>query len=109
MLTPLSQGDGSKEWTSEWIQKLDHRFGDDGAFWISYEEMLKKYQVFDRTRLFSDGWKTTQQWTSLNVPWTIDYHDTKFSFTLEKKAQVVIVLSQVSTANPSSNLFCLTL
>jgi hypothetical protein len=57
---------------------------------------MKKYQVFDRTRLFTDKWKATQQWAALNVPWTVDYHDTKFSFTLEKKAQVVLVLSQVS-------------
>ena len=78
------------------MQKLDHRFGDDGAFWMSYEDLLKKYDTFDRTRLFSDEWKVTQQWTSLTVPWTVDYHSTKFSFTLEDKASVVIVLSQVS-------------
>jgi hypothetical protein len=77
------------------MQKLDHRFGDDGAFWMSYEDLLKKYQTFDRTRLFDDDWKVTQQWTTLTVPWTADYHKTKFSFTLEKKASVVLVLSQV--------------
>ncbi|KAH8808104.1 hypothetical protein F5884DRAFT_677059 [Xylogone sp. PMI_703] len=87
--------DGSKEWTPEWMQKLDHRFGNDGAFWISYEDLLKKYQTFDRTRLFSPEWKVTQQWTSLEVPWTVDYNNTKFSFTLEKTAPVVIVLSQL--------------
>lgn len=94
----MALGDGSKEWTAEWIQKLNHKFGDDGSFWILYEDLLKKYQVFDRTRLFSDQWKATQSWAALNVPWTVDYHDTKFSFTLEKKAQVVLVLSQVSTS-----------
>ncbi|KAG0652956.1 hypothetical protein D0Z07_0085 [Hyphodiscus hymeniophilus] len=87
--------DGSKEWTPEWMQKLDHRFGDDGAFWMSYEDLLKKYQTFDRTRLFDEEWKVTQQWTSLTVPWTVDYQDTKFNFTLKKKAPVVIVLSQL--------------
>lgn len=87
--------DGSKEWTPEWMQKLDHRFGDDGAFWMSYDDLLKKYQTFDRTRLFSDEWKVTQQWTSLKVPWTVGYHDTEFHFTLEKAAPVVIVLSQL--------------
>ncbi|KAH8687438.1 hypothetical protein BGZ60DRAFT_363165 [Tricladium varicosporioides] len=87
--------DGSKEWTPEWMQKLDHRFGDDGAFWMSYEDLLRKYQTFDRTRLFTEDWKVTQQWTSLTVPWSVDYNPTKFSFTLEKKAPVVIVLSQL--------------
>jgi hypothetical protein len=77
------------------MQKLGHRFGDDGAFWMSYDDLLKKYQTFDRTRLFTDDWKVTQQWTSLTVPWTVDYNDTKFSFTLDKDAPVVIVLSQV--------------
>jgi hypothetical protein len=43
-------GDGSKEWTPEWLTKLNHRFGDDGAFWISYKDLLRKYQSFDRTR-----------------------------------------------------------
>ena len=77
------------------MQKLEHRFGDDGAFWMSYEDLLRKYQTFDRTRLFGEDWKVTQQWTSLTVPWSVDYHDTKFAFTLEKKAPVVIVLSQL--------------
>ncbi|KAH6682865.1 hypothetical protein B0J14DRAFT_133381 [Halenospora varia] len=87
--------DGSKEWTPEWMQKLDHRFGDDGAFWMSYEDLLRKYQTFDRTRLFTEDWKVTQQWTSLTVPWSVDYNSTKFSFMLEKKASVVLVLSQL--------------
>ena len=88
-------GDGSKEWTPEWLQKLGHRFGDDGAFWISYKELLRKYQNFDRTRLFGPDWKVTTIWTTLSVPWTIEYHDTKFAFTLAKPGPVVIVLSQL--------------
>ena len=95
MMLIYTLGDGSKEWTPEWMHKLDHRFGDDGAFWMSYEDLLRKYQTFDRTRLFSEEWKVTQQWTSLTIPWTVDYQDTKFLFTLEKKAPVVIVLSQL--------------
>jgi len=88
-------GDGSKEWTPEWMQKLEHKFGDDGIFWMSYDDLMKKYQLFDRTRLFSDDWKVTQQWNSVTVPWNVDYNNTKFSFTLDKKSHVVIVLSQV--------------
>lgn len=88
-------GDGSKEWTPEWMKKLDHRFGDDGSFWMSYEDLLKKYQTFDRTRLFTDEWKVTQSWASMEVPWTVNYHDTKFSFTLDNAAPVMIVLSQL--------------
>ncbi|KAL5350192.1 hypothetical protein ACLOAV_005229 [Pseudogymnoascus australis] len=87
--------DGSKEWTPEWMTKLDHRFGDDGAFWISYTDFLKKYQTFDRTRLFTDDWKVTDQWTSLTIPWSVDYNSTKFAFTINKPASVVVVLNQL--------------
>ncbi|KAI0402212.1 hypothetical protein F4802DRAFT_608850 [Xylaria palmicola] len=89
--------DGSKEWTAEWLMKLDHRFGDDGNFWISYEDLLRKYQAFDRTRLFSQDWKVTSIWTTVSVPWTLDYHDTYFTFSLAKTGPVVLVLSQLDT------------
>ncbi|KFY16769.1 hypothetical protein V492_01108 [Pseudogymnoascus sp. VKM F-4246] len=87
--------DGSKEWTPEWMTKLNHRFGDDGAFWISYADFLKKYQTFDRTRLFTDDWKVTHQWTSLTIPWSVDYNSTKFAFTINKPSSVVVVLNQL--------------
>lgn len=90
-----SPGDGSKEWTAEWLQKLDHRFGDDGDFWISYEDLLKKYQAFERTRLFTSDWRVSQLWTTLAVPWALDYHDTHFSFTLSKTGPIVLVLAQL--------------
>jgi hypothetical protein len=96
-LLTTTTGDGSKEWTPEWLTKLGHRFGDDGAFWISYKDLLRKYQTFDRTRLFGPQWRITSIWTTLNVPWSLEYHDTKFSFTLAKAGPVVIVLSQLDT------------
>jgi hypothetical protein len=89
------RGDGSKEWTPEWQIKLNHRFGDDGAFWISYKDLLRKYQTFDRTRLFGPEWKVNSMWTTLNVSWAREYHDTKFCFTLAKSGPVIIVLSQL--------------
>ncbi|KAI0864295.1 hypothetical protein F4860DRAFT_465773 [Xylaria cubensis] len=89
--------DGSKEWTAEWLTKLDHKFGDDGNFWISYEDLLRKYQAFDRTRLFGPDWKITSIWTTVLVPWTLDYHDTYFKFSLAKTGPVVLVLSQLDT------------
>ncbi|KAI6086810.1 cysteine proteinase [Hypoxylon rubiginosum] len=87
--------DGSKEWTAEWLLKLNHRFGDDGNFWISYDDLLRKYQAFDRTRLFGPEWRVTSLWTTLSVPWTLDYHDTYFTFSLAKTGPVVIALSQL--------------
>jgi hypothetical protein len=87
--------DGSEEWTPEWMQKLNHRFGDDGVFWISYKDLLRHYQHFDRTRLFGPEWTISQQWTSVNVPWSVDYLDTKFKINLSKASPVVIVLQQL--------------
>ncbi|ETS84658.1 hypothetical protein PFICI_02683 [Pestalotiopsis fici W106-1] len=87
--------DGSKEWTAEWLVKLNHRFGDDGAFWISYSDLLRKFQAFDRTRLFNTDWKITSLWTTLPISWTLDYHETLFAFSITKTRPVVIVLSQL--------------
>ena len=67
-------------------------------FWISYKDLLKKYQHFDRTRLFGPEWTITQQWTTLNVPWSADYHSTKFMMDVTTSGPVVIVLSQVRFA-----------
>ncbi|KAJ9269108.1 hypothetical protein DTO212C5_4791 [Paecilomyces variotii] len=89
--------DGSEQWTPEWMERLGHKFGNDGVFWISYDDLLKRYQHFDRTRLFGSEWTITQQWTSLNVPWSADYHSTKFVIELTKTSPVVIVLSQLDT------------
>ncbi|KAI0470722.1 hypothetical protein GGR56DRAFT_678606 [Xylariaceae sp. FL0804] len=87
--------DGSKEWTVEWLTKLGHRFGDDGSFWISYDDLLRRYQAFDRTRLFGPEWRVTSLWTTLDVPWASDYHDTYFALSLARAAPVVLVLSQL--------------
>ncbi|KAL7792578.1 hypothetical protein V8C37DRAFT_379921 [Trichoderma ceciliae] len=87
--------DGSKEWTPEWLEKLGHRFGDDGDFWIAYEDLLQKYQAFERTRLFDDTWRVSQIWTTVNVPWILDYHDTHFSLGITNPGPVVIVLAQL--------------
>lgn len=81
----------------------NHSFPDKYAdlaqlFWISYKDLLKKYQHFDRTRLFGPEWTITQQWTTLNVPWSADYHTTKFMMEVNTSGPVVIVLSQVRLA-----------
>ncbi|KAI9372456.1 hypothetical protein BJX61DRAFT_533953 [Aspergillus egyptiacus] len=89
--------DGSEQWTPQWMEKLNHKFGNDGVFWISYEDLLKKYQHLDRTRLFGPEWTVTQQWTSLNIPWSADYHRTKFKLNVTKSGPVVLVLSQLDT------------
>lgn len=87
--------DGSKEWNGEMLELLGHTMQDDGVFWILYKDWLKRYHFLDRTRLFDKSWKITQQWTSLQVPWSADYNRTKFTFELTEASRIVVVLSQV--------------
>ncbi|KAE9367751.1 cysteine proteinase [Stipitochalara longipes BDJ] len=88
--------DGSKEFTPEAQRELNHKFGNDSVFWISYEDLLRKYQHFDRTRLFMDcpDWRITQKWISVEVPWKAEFEQ-KFKIVLKKESPVVLVLSQL--------------
>lgn len=58
--------------------------------------MLRKYQHFDRTRLFMDSpdWRITQKWISVEVPWKAEFEQ-KFRIVLKKESPVVLVLSQL--------------
>lgn len=81
-------------WTPQLMMKLDHTFGDDGIFWISYKDFLKEFPHINRVRLFNKDWKVAQQWTCVDVPWTVDYLDTKFEITVTERGPLVVVLSQ---------------
>ena len=41
-------------WTGEMLQAVGHSFGDDGLFWLSYEELLKHFPALNRVRLFDE-------------------------------------------------------
>lgn len=62
---------------------------------MTYESFLRHFYIIDRTRLFTDDWKVTQQWTSVNVPPIAEYIDTQFILTLPEAGPVVLVLCQV--------------
>lgn len=88
--------DGSKEWDSEWLTRLTHKFGDDGVFWMTYKDMLSKYKYIDRTRIFGPEWHVAQQWMTVQVPWSIhDYQVNHFSIAVPEDTEAVIVLSQL--------------
>ncbi|KXJ89257.1 hypothetical protein Micbo1qcDRAFT_165318 [Microdochium bolleyi] len=87
--------DGSSEWTPYWLKKMDHKFGDDGVFWMSYKDMLETFMFLHRTRLFDDRWTIVQQWTSANVSWITGYLQSKFEIVVKKSGLVVIVLTQL--------------
>ncbi|PHH64762.1 hypothetical protein CDD81_4024 [Ophiocordyceps australis] len=87
--------DGSKEWTAEIQAELDHKFGSDSVFWISYEDLLRQITHFDRTKLFRDAdWRCCQRWIGVDVPWKPEYHE-KFHIRLTKSSPLVLVLSQL--------------
>lgn len=78
-------------------EELNHTFGSDSTFWISYDDLLRKYQHFDRTRLFRDSeWRSCQRWIGVEVPWKPQYNE-KFQIKLTKESPLVLVLSQLDT------------
>ena len=87
--------DGSSQWTSQAIQDLNYTFGDDGVFWMRYSDMLRKYNVIWRTRLFGPEWNVTNQWTQASVPWAGETRDPRFHISISQDAPTVIVLSQL--------------
>ncbi|RYP24399.1 hypothetical protein DL767_008607 [Monosporascus sp. MG133] len=87
--------DGSKEWNREVKEELNHEFGEDSVFWITYEDLLEKYQHFDRTRLFRDpDWRCCQRWIGVEVPWKPQWNE-KFHIKLTKESPLILVLQQL--------------
>ncbi|KAK1836112.1 cysteine proteinase [Podospora conica] len=87
--------DGSKEWSPYWLKKLNHKFGDDGIFWMSFQDVLDTFMYIHRTRLFDEKWTVVQQWTCVNVGWVSGYLNKKFVIEIKKGGTVVIVLTQL--------------
>jgi hypothetical protein len=77
------------------IKKLKHEFGDDGVFWMSFNDMLDNFKWMYRTRLFDERWTVAQQWLSVSISWLTGYLKKKFVIEVEEEGMVVIVLSQV--------------
>nr|POE74408.1 calpain-type cysteine protease adl1 [Quercus suber] len=77
---------GRVEWDGDW--------SDGSKFWTA--EMMAKlhFPSINRVRLFSPEWQVSQQWTCVSVPWTVEYLDTSFQFTISERGPVVVVLSQ---------------
>jgi hypothetical protein len=53
-------------------------FGDDGIFYMSYQDMLDKFKFLHRTRLFDEKWTVVSQWTNVDISWVTGYLQSKF-------------------------------
>ncbi|KAF0718530.1 Aste57867_1632 [Aphanomyces stellatus] len=87
--------DGSKEWTPEWMAALDHKFGDDGAFWMQYEDFVDEFTQIDRTRLYDASWYVNQEWMEFHSSWPSKWSEGLFTFELTKAGPVNVVLAKV--------------
>ncbi|GAB7360813.1 hypothetical protein MBLNU230_g0800t1 [Neophaeotheca triangularis] len=86
--------DGSEFWTPEMMEELKHTFGNDGVFWMRFEDFLKHSHGIDRVRIFPPEWQLTQAWTSVNIPHNAEFLNTKFELTVHERTPLVIVLFQ---------------
>ncbi|KAJ3828949.1 hypothetical protein F5880DRAFT_1502696 [Lentinula raphanica] len=96
-------GDGSKEWTKEWLDVLPligHSFGDDGQFVMEYKDLLENWKTIDRTLLFDSSWIMSFQWlhvTTKPFPTAWSFGEVSFTFSLPKASPAMIVLSELDT------------
>ncbi|CAG8771142.1 1129_t:CDS:2, partial [Racocetra persica] len=90
--------DGSKEWIPESMIQLNHRFGDDGTFWVCYDDFLNYWDMIDKCRLFDSSWTVYMTWINYNV---VSRSKGKFKLSLPEEYHLIIVLQQ-----PNNRYFC---
>ncbi|EME80746.1 uncharacterized protein MYCFIDRAFT_79946 [Pseudocercospora fijiensis CIRAD86] len=75
---------------------------DKDRFWREQLSQVNKKYLFGggskpsspKGLISGHAWTVGQQWSCVSVPWTVDYMDTKFQFTISENGPVVIVLAQ---------------
>ncbi|EQC38800.1 hypothetical protein SDRG_03759 [Saprolegnia diclina VS20] len=86
--------DGSKEWTPEWMAALDHKFGDDGAFWMQYEDFIEEFTEIEQTRLYDANWFVNQEWIEYRSAWPAAWDQGLFQFSLSTDGPANVVLAK---------------
>ncbi|PPR07664.1 hypothetical protein CVT26_001594 [Gymnopilus dilepis] len=96
--------DGSKEWTSEWLEilpELGHSFGGSGQFVMEYKDFLNVWQEIQRTIIFDESWVMSSQWLHISQPFpsikAFTFGDISFSFSLPVASPAIIVLRKYDT------------
>ncbi|KAF6764393.1 hypothetical protein DFP72DRAFT_1163362 [Ephemerocybe angulata] len=78
---------------------LNHVFGNDGQFVMEYKDFLRYFTDIDRVRLFDDSWTVASCWLEvpvLPIPSAPSYGILTFQITIPKKANTILVLSQLN-------------
>jgi hypothetical protein len=90
--------DGSKEWTPDLIQEVGAKFGDDGTFYMCFEDFCRYWSYIDGVRLFNldNEWNTK----TLAGAWGLGeggYHNSKnpqYILHVESQSEVCLSLLQ---------------
>ncbi|KAJ1564997.1 hypothetical protein HK405_013431, partial [Cladochytrium tenue] len=90
-------GDGSEEWTSEWIALLGHKFGDDGEFWMEYADFLTNWYEIERAMIFDDSWSLCRQYLEVNATVPATFSGLVFELNVITGGPAFVVLSQIDT------------
>ncbi|KAF8889514.1 hypothetical protein CPB84DRAFT_1711621 [Gymnopilus junonius] len=96
--------DGSKEWTSEWLEilpELGHSFGGSGQFIMEYKDFLNVWQEIQRTIIFDDSWVMSSQWLHVSQPLpsikAFTFGEISYTFSLAVASPAIIVLTKYDT------------
>ncbi|KAJ3408180.1 hypothetical protein CcCBS67573_g05576 [Chytriomyces confervae] len=89
--------DGSVEWTPEWMQILNHTFGDDGKFWMEYKDVLRQFDYLGKGTLFDNTWSVNKSHAELQASFPAEFSSTVFDISVNQDGPAFIVLSQVDS------------
>ncbi|KAJ3247153.1 hypothetical protein HDU77_008703 [Chytriomyces hyalinus] len=89
--------DGSVEWTPEWMQILNHTFGDDGKFWMEYNDVLRQFDYLGKGTLFDNTWSVNKSHAELQASFPAEFSPTVFDVSVNQDGPAFIVLSQVDS------------
>eukprot|EP00741_Cyanophora_paradoxa_P014633 tig00020816_g14113.t1 len=96
--------DGAPEWSEEILAELGYEFGDDGTFWIGWEDFTKEFTTLYLCRIFGEGWagqRILGEWKAGWSAWGCPnagnrnwHRNRQFHLQIEGRALLHAVLSQ---------------
>jgi hypothetical protein len=97
--------DGAVEWTPEILKKLNYQFGDDGTFWMNWEDFAKEFNRVYIVRLYDElGWQSAaidSEWKGITAGGCVNFptwkNNPQFALTLSSASNVMISLTQRDT------------